>query len=195
MDMNVYFELFKGLLLYPSKFFHEITGYYTKAIYTTFGLSCIVVFIKSFSKEIIYNSFFENTSVNNIISLLNIPQVQWCMSLLGFILFIIILINTSNCQQKKNNKDLILCILSISSMGLLSHIVFFVIHFIFSAEIIHFLIIVIYLWFFCLNVLAIKEVRCISYLNSFFLFIISGFPSVLLVGLPGLAPYSLWLST
>lgn len=194
-NKNIYFEIFKGVLFNPAKTFHDIEApSFGVAIYVIFGLSCLATFLKSFRGKMVGARFFENQIIDNIISFSTIPQVQWIVSLLCFALFIFLLGKVSGWLLKNNsNKQLKLCILSISSLGLLLHVVFFVASFIFSAKIMHFLRLFSFFWIFCLSILAIKEIKNLSYLKSLGVFVISGFPSFVIVGLPGLAPYLLWL--
>ncbi len=194
-NKNAYFDIFKGVLFHPAKTFHDIESPgFEVAIYVIFGICCFVTFLKSFLGEKVNSRFFENEIIDNIISFLTIPQIQLVVALLCYTLFIFVLCKVSNLfSQSNGEKKLILCLLSISSVGLLLHIIFYIVHFAFSIETMNILRRFSFFWVFCLSILAIKEIKNLSYLKSLGVFLVSGFPSVIIVGLPGLAPYLLWL--
>lgn len=194
-NKDVYLEIFKGVLFRPANAFRNIEAIgFGMPIYVIFSFGCFVVFLKSFWRKKISGNYFENEIINNIISFLNIPQVEWVIALLCFALFLFLLCKISHwLSQKGSDKKLILSIMSISSIGILLNIVFLIAHPIFSIKIIYLLRHFSFLWIFYLTILAIKEIKNLSYLKSIGLFLVSGFPSVIIMGLPGLAPYLLWL--
>ncbi|MBL0716934.1 MAG: YIP1 family protein [Desulfosarcina sp.] len=189
-----FLELFKNIILHPAKVFQNMRkDEYAFIVYFLFLTSCLITFLKSFSKKKYNNNFFANQDINEIIFFFNIPQIQWVITLLSFVLFIFLIGNFCNFFLKRyNKKDLILCLLSISSVGILLHITFFVLHIFLSQQSIYMLGHIAFVWIICLSIIAIKNSQNTSYTKSIIIFILSGVPAVFIIGLSGLAPYSLW---
>jgi len=181
------------VLLNPTQFFKDINKY-NLSIYFLFFTNCVITLFKSFNKTSYKNNYFTNQNINEIISFFNIPQIRWLIVLLSYVLFIFLIGRLCKLFFKKCNKQkLILCLLSISSVGILLHILFFIFHCFLSQQSIYFLRHIAFVWIIWISIVAIKNSQNISYMQSIMLFILSGLPAVLIIGLPGLAPYSLWL--
>lgn len=158
-------------------------------------MSCFITLFKSFSKKRYYNNFFSNQDINEILSFFNIPQIQWVITLLSFVLFIFLISKFCKFFLKKcNKKDLILCFMSISSAGILLHILFFIFHYFLSQQFIYMLRHIAFIWIAYLSIIAIKNSQNASYMKAIIIFILSGLPVIIIIGLAGLAPYSLWLA-
>lgn len=190
-------EIFKNIILNPPKIFHNISireGRYCFSIYFLFFTSCLITFFKSFGKKKYNNNFFPNQDINEILSFFNIPQIQWVLTLLSFILLIFLIGKFCNYFLRKfNKKGLILCFLSISSAGILLHIFFFVFHYFLPQQTIYILRHIAFVWIIYLSIIAIKTSQNTTYMKSIMIFILSGLPAIFIIGLPGLAPYSLWI--
>jgi len=186
---------FISVLLNPTKFFQNINKCdYNLSAYSLFLTSCVITLFKSFSKKSYKNNYFTNQDINEIISLFNIPQIRWLIVLLSYVLFIFLIGKLCKFFLKKYNKQkLILSLLSISSVGILLHILFFIFHYFLSQQSIYMLRHIAFIWIICLSIIAIKNSQNASYMKSIMIFILSGLPPIFIIGLPGLAPYSLWL--
>lgn len=189
------FDLVKSILLNPTRAFkNRNKDENDYSVYILFLISCLITFSKSFSKKKYNYNFFSNQDINEIFSFFNIPQIQWALALLSFILFIFLIGKFCNFFLKKYNKrDLILCLLSIGSAGILLHILFFIFHYFLSQQSIFILRHMAFIWIIYLSISAIKNSQNTSYMKSILIFILAGLPAVFIIGLPGFAPYSMWL--
>ena len=187
--------LFKSIILNPVRIFQNMRkGEYDFTIYFLFLASCLITFFKSFSKKKYNNNFFSNQDINEILSFFNIPQIQWLITLLSFILFIFLIGKFCKFFLKRyNKKDFTVCFLSISSAGILLQILFFILHYFLSQQSIYILRHIAFVWIVCLSIIAIKNSQNTSYPKSGMIYILSGLPVIFITGLKGLAPYLLWL--
>lgn len=184
-------ELLKNIIINPSKIFKKISDY-DLIIYLFFCLSCIITLCKSFYIERNLFNFFDNEILNCILSFFNIPQVGWFIALLSFFLFIYLIGVLSNLFLKRyNKKELILCLLSISSIGIMMHVIFIVLHYFISNQTLILFRKVSFVWIIFLSIIAIKNSQKTSYMKSFFIFIISGLLPIIITGFAGFAPYLL----
>jgi hypothetical protein len=190
-----YFELLKSIILNPEKAFKNMSkGDYDCSVYVLFAVSCLITLLKSFSKKKYIGSYFTNRDINEFLSFFAIPQVRWGIALLGFILFVLLIGRFCKVFLKKYNKKvLVVSLLSISSVGILLHIIFFIFHYFLSQQSIYMLRRITFIWIAYLSIIAIKNSQNASCFKSIIIFIFAGLPAVFIIGLPGLAPYLLWL--
>lgn len=188
-------DLFKGMIVNPAKTFQDMgKGEYDFSVYFMFLLSGLITFFKSFSINKNNINFFSNEYINKILSFFSIPQIKWVITYLSFILFVFIIRGFCHFLLKRSNKkELIVCFLSISSAGILLQIIFFVCSYFLPQNFIYVLSYIAFVWIVYLSIIAIKNSQDTSYLKSFLIYIFSGLPAVLIVGLTGLAPFLLWL--
>jgi len=188
-------NVFKSILFNPAKAFRNMSkGEHDYIVYVLFSVSCLITLLKSFNKKKYTGSYFSNRDINEFLSFFDIPQVRWLIALLCFVLFIFLIGKFCKYFLKKyNNKGLIASFLSISSVGILLHLLFFIFHYFFSQQSIYMMRHMAFLWIAYLSIIAIKNSQNTTYLKSILIFILSGLPAVFIIGLPGLAPYSLWL--
>lgn len=188
-------DLFKGMIVNPAKTFQNMgKGEHDFSVYFMFLLSGLITFFKSFCINKNNINFFSNEYINKILSFFSIPQIKWVITYLSFILFVFIIRGFCHFLLKRSNKkELIVCFLSISSAGILLQIFFFVCHYFLPQNFIYVLSYIAFVWIVYLSIIAIKNSQDTSYLKSFLIYIFSGLPAVLIVGLTGLAPFLLWL--
>jgi len=189
------FELVKSILFNPARAYKNMSnGEHDYSVYILFLVSCLTTLFKSFGKKKYKSNFFSNQDINEFLSFFNIPQIQWIIALLSFVLFIFLIGKFCKLFLKRyNKKDLIVCFLSISSAGILLHILFFIFHYFLSKQSIYMLRHIAFIWIIYLSIIAIKNTQNASYMKSIMIFILAGLPPIFIIGLPGLAPYSLWL--
>ena len=169
-------------------------GEYDFSVYFLFFVSGFITFLKSFSIKKNNINFFSNENINEALSFFSIPQVKWVITYVSFILFIFIIRGFCHFLLKSSNKkDLIVCFLSISSAGILLQILFFAFHYFLSQNFIYVLSYIAFAWVVYLSIIAIKNSQNTTYMKSFLIYIFSGLPAFLIVGLTGLAPFLLWI--
>lgn len=190
-----FFELVKIIFLDPTRAFKKISkGEYDNSVYILFVISCLITLFKSFSKKKYNSNFFSSQLINDIFTFFNIPQIQWAIAILSFVLFIFLIGKLCKLLFKNYNKKyLIVNLLSISSAGIFLHVLFFILHYFLSLQAIYILRYIAIVWISFLSILAINTSQNTSYMKSIMIFILSGFPAVFIIGIPGVAPYLLWL--
>ena len=187
---------FKDIIINPTKLFRKIEqGSSNSSIFVLFFISLLITFVKSFSKSQNFINFFSNENLNKILSFISIPQARWAITLLSFALSVYLIGIFCNLFLKRYNKKLISCILSISSVGILLHLFFFIMYDLLSQKSIYLLRSISFIWVMCLSISAIKNTQNASYMESILVFVLSILPAILIIGLPGFAPYLLWLGS
>ncbi|MBI9090008.1 MAG: hypothetical protein JEZ12_12390 [Desulfobacterium sp.] len=189
------FGILKNIIFSPNRIFKKIgKGEYDFAVYFLFGMSGLITFFKSFGIKTYKNNYFVNEHFNILMSFFNIPQIKWLFAFISFFLFVFFMkILCLFLLKKCKKKHLMLGLLSVSSAGILLQIVFSVLHYILSQTFIYILSYIAFIWIVCLSIMAIKNSQDTSYVKSAMIYIFSGLPVFLVIGLTGLAPFLLWL--
>lgn len=188
-------EIFGKIIFKPAGLFKNIgSGEYNFSIYVLFFVSAVITFFKSFSMTKQNINFFSNSTINEIMSFFSIPQIKWCLTFLSFILFVFLIRGFCRLLLKEcNNKNLILCFLSISSVGILLQILFYALNFFLSQQFVYTFSYVAFIWIVSLSVIAIRNSQDASYKKSIMIYILSSLPVIFIIGLTGLAPFLLWI--
>lgn len=189
-------KLFKSVITNPTKMFQDIgRGGHDFPVYFLFIVSVFITFFKSFSVAKKNVNFFSVEFINKILSFFAIPQIQWIIVFFSFVLFIFLISIFCRILLKGcNKKGLIVSFLSISSAGILLHIMFFIFHYFLSRNSIYMLRNIAFVWIIYLSIIAIKNSQNTSYIKSVVIYIFSALPVVLLSGLIGIAPFLLWVA-
>jgi hypothetical protein len=189
--------LLRDILFRPSVAFRNISkGDYEYSVVGMFLLSILITLFKSFSKKGYKSNFYSDQGINEILSFFNIPQIRWVVALISFSLFIFLIGFFCKFFLKKyNRKILIMSIMSISSAGIILHLAFLIFPILLSQNSIYMLRHFAFIWIICLSIVAIKNSQDATYIKSIIIFILSGLPAVFIIGLPGIAPYSLWIAS
>ena len=187
--------LLKNLIFHPKKVFHEIHKQkYASIIYFSFGLSCTFTFVKSFIENGNYNIFCSSDLLLCVSLFLDIPQIRWLLSMLSFCFFLFLTTKFCNLLLKKcNTKNLIICLISLSIVGIFLQSFFLVINFIISPNILHILRSLSYVWIFTLSIFGIKYSQDTTYFKSFIIFAMSLILPSIIIGWPGAAPYLIFI--
>ena len=187
--------IFKNIVINPTKVFQEAQkGRYDFSIYFMLLVACLITFFKSFSRKREVFNFFEREIINDILSFLSIPQIQWLIIFFSYILFVFLMMVVCKLLLKYcNKKDLFVCIVSISSAGILLQILFFILYYFVPQNYIYVLNRIAFIWAAYLSIAAIKNSQNTSYLKSIMIYIFAGLPVITIAGLAGLAPSFLWL--
>jgi hypothetical protein len=187
--------LFKSIMFNPARVFQNMgKGKYDLTVYFLFLVSGLITFFKSFSIKKHNINFFLNESINEILSFFSIPQIKWLITFLSFILFVFLI--RVFCQlllKGCNKKELMVCFLSISSAGILLQILFYILQYFLSQKSVYVLSYIAFVWIVYLSIIAIKNSQNASYMKSVIIYIFSGLPVILIIGLTGLAPFLLWV--
>ena len=187
--------ILKGIISNPARMFKDMEREeYDYSVYFMFLLSALITFFKSFHKERQSINFFSNDIVNKTLSFFSIPQIQWLISFLCFVLLIFLTgIFCRYLLKRCEKRKLTLCFLSISSVGILLQILFFALNLFLSQKSVYALRWVAFSWIVYLSIVAIRNSQNASYVKSVTIYIFSALPVMLIIGLTGLAPFLLFL--
>ena len=187
--------IMKDLVLNPVRVFRNInTETHKHEAYFLFSLSALITFYKSFSIKMYKINYFPDEKINDILSLFNIPQVKWFMGFLSFFLFLLLIkflckLILKNCNQKY----LFICYLSISGAAIILQFIFFVIQSFFSQKLVYALSYIAFFWIIFLSILAIKNSQSTSFSKATIIYFASAIPIILIMGLPGVSPFMMWI--
>jgi hypothetical protein len=189
-------KLFKGMITNPVKTFNEVkNGKHLHSVYTLFIISSLLPLFKSFSKVKLYNNYFDNEIISSVLTFFSIPQISWLFVFICFALFLLIIKLFCLLFLKKcNTKELILCFMSISSVGILLQIVIFCINLI-SLNYVPFLRLIAFLWVAYLSIVAIQSSQNTTFLKSLGIYLLSVIPMILTLNFIGTAPFLLWVTS
>ena len=193
---SVFLSLLRDLFVDPKMAF-QIESLKTNVffIFISVALGGIFTLWKSFKVQSIKNNFYESDNLNEFLSILNIPQVQWAVSYLGYFFFIGVLVFLCRTILKRQDaKVLVLGILSIGIIGLLLAVLTTVLMPFLPPVIVSAFVPVISIWMLVLAILAVKFTQDIAMTKAVLFFFIAALPTFFLFGLPGLFPCFLWLS-
>ena len=149
--------LIKAIFLEPSVVFKKINSReISTEVYWLFSVSALIVFLKTLSlQKDIHINFFENR-IDSVLSLLANPHVAWFVNYAFYFLFIVLISLLFKLLLRKSRiKTLFLSLMSISAMGIVFQVLFFIGQSIpaNTAAIIKYSIL---LWVIILSLLAIK---------------------------------------
>lgn len=189
-------QLLKDIVIRPISVFEKISnGSLSREVYITFGLGAFITFSKTFALKQLEINFFTNYHLNQILSFLSNPQIRWGLVYIFYFLFLFLIFSLCKYFFKQAKwKTLLLSLMSISGIGVISQILFFLFSFIFPNNLSTILSYLIFLWVAFLSVLAIKYSQNIPLTKSIILFIISALPIIFIIRLVGISPYLAWIN-
>jgi hypothetical protein len=194
--MGYLIEIYKKIITSPRELFQDITNdidRYRLPVYFLFFINTLIPLVKSFRMARENIDFFSNETLNLLLSLYSIPQVQWVVTLLVFFLFIILINFFSRFFSKNRGKSaLIFCLLSIASVGILMQLLLTLLSEFLSHELLAMIRWIAFFWIAFLSIVAINICKKTSYVRALTIYFAAGLPVVLIVGLAGVAPFILW---
>jgi hypothetical protein len=190
------FNLFKNIIISPQEVFENIKEEQIQfEVYLIFFLSAIVTFLKTFKLEGQRINFFETKDTNEILAFLSIPIIKWVSVYIIFFFFILLIYWLSNFfLGKVKFKHLMLCLMSVSGLGLILQAVFFVFHYILTTKTEFILSYIAFSWVAAVSFFATRYIIAASFFKSILIFIISALPILFMTGLAGISPYLAWLT-
>jgi len=189
-------NLLKDIVIRPRSLFEQISnGTISKEVYFIFGLGAIITFSKTFALKQHEINIFNNYQINQLLSFLSHPQIKWILLYIFYFLFLYLIFRLCNLFFKQAKwKTLLLSLMSISGIGVVSQILFFLFSLIFPNSLNVFLSYIIFLWVAILSVLAIKDSQNLPLTKSIILFVISALPIIFIIRLVGISPYLAWIN-
>jgi len=186
----------KGIIVNPLGFIIEIKSKkFSYEICLFYFFSLVVTFLKGFFVESKVMTFYQSQKVNEVMSFINNPNIK--LLIMNFIYFIFIIAVYLICKifkSKPNFRLLIFSLLSLSVVGIYSQIAFFVFKYVISKKILFIMSYIVYLWVAYLSVQSIKITQDLNVSKSLLCFAASAIVFILIMGLPTVAPYLVWLT-
>jgi hypothetical protein len=193
LPISLYY-LIRGLAIAPDKTTKEIIkNNYVRESFVLFLSGAILTFLKSFYYRKENWNFFANENYNKIFTFLSIPQIQWLITYLIYFLFIYLIYLMNKLFNKNARfKPLAISLMSLSGLGCILQILFYILSFIFPKELIHYISYIILIWFFLLSLISIKNSQGIFISRSIACFVAAAVPCIIIAGFPGVFPYLAW---
>ena len=190
-------ELNKGIIISPRKMFQSLENRkYIFLVHCIFILSSLITLIESFGIKQNKLNFYQSVNFNKSLSFFNAPIFQWALAYLCFFFFLILIkLCCSIILKHTNTKKLVLYFFSISGIGIMLQIIFFVLKLVLPHILVNLLFFIASLWIFFLSLIALQQSQNTTYTKSFIIYTLSGLPIVLISGFSGLAPFLLWIAT
>ncbi len=194
--MNYLIKIYRKIIVSPRELFRDITNdtnRYRLPVYFLFVVNALIPLVKSFKITRENIAFFSNETLNLLLSIYSIPQIQWAITWLGFFLFIILIKLFSRFFAKNRGQSgLLFCILSIASVGILLQLLFIPLSKFLSHDLLAMIRWIAFFWIGFLTIVAISICQKVSYARSMAIYFAAGLPVVVVVGLTGVAPFILW---
>lgn len=196
MLLSLSYFLLKDVILHPTSAFEKIKqNGFQRATLIIFGFGALLPFCKSFIAKRQIISFFANERMNQIFSIMSIPQLRWFiiyMAYFGFLYGIFSMCRFFN--QKANIKSLLLTFMSISVVGIVGQIFFYPLLFILPKNLVFLGNYMLYLWSGVLSIQAIRITQGLSLPKAIISFFVPAIIIVAIMGLTAIAPYLTWLN-
>jgi hypothetical protein len=191
------FFICRDIIVAPGKFFLDVkNGSHKKLIFCAFFLTAAITLSKSFfsHRENFPYDYFGSEILNQLFSILSIPQVEWALSYFSFFLFLFVLSIFSGMIKENKLKVLFLVSMSISVYGLIFHVLFGFARFVMPGSIRHVAFLVSYFLTIALFCYSLSKAGDITMLKSLILFLLISPLFIITVGLTAVFPFLMWLT-
>jgi hypothetical protein len=188
--------LVKDVVLHPREVFRKTNnGETQKEVLIVFGVAALISLLKSFSTNRHYFNFFADERLNQLLSILSVPQLEWLVAYILYFAMICFVFGICRLFSKTGNlKSLILVLMSISSIGIASQIISYPIHFILPKNVIFIGSYCVYIWVIVLSIKAIQLTQGLTLLKAVLSFLP---PVIVFIGIGAftvVAPYLKWIT-
>jgi len=190
--------LAKDMILHPRSVFEKIKeGDFKREALVVFGLGALISFLKSFLVRREQSlSFFVDERLNQLFSILHIPQVRWFVLYVVYLGFLLGVFAMCRCFNKEANlKSLALAFMATSIIGVLCQIIFYPISWSLPSKAPFFLNYIVLLWCIWLSFQALRVTQNLSFSHALVSYLIPAIVVIVVIGLPGLSPSLAWLAS
>ncbi|OGQ34551.1 MAG: hypothetical protein A3A85_03205 [Deltaproteobacteria bacterium RIFCSPLOWO2_01_FULL_42_9] len=189
--------LLKDIILHPSNVFERVKqGRFQKEPMIIFGFGALITLFKSFVIKRQKVSFFANESLNQILSVLSIPQLRWVILYLVYFGFLYMVFGMCKLFNKEASlKSLMFAFISISGIGIIGQFLFYFLQIVIPKGLIFSGSYLVYLWSIVLYIQAIRVTQGISFLSTLVSFFVPAIVIIATIGLVAISPYLAWLTT
>lgn len=198
-DQNIWLSsvcLVKGVILQPANVFKKAKdGEIQKEVLIVFGIAALITLLKSFSARRQFLNFFADERLNQLLSILSIPQIKWFITYL--IYFVMICFVFGICRlfgRATNLKTLTLAFMSISGVGIVSQLFFYTVHFVVPKSVSFVGSYCVYFWVIGLSIKAIQVTQSFSLTKSLVSFLPPAIVFAILCEMTVVSPYLAWLT-
>ena len=160
-----------------------------------FGLAELITLVKSFYARRVHHDFFLQDWINQTLSVMSNPLIGWLVSLLGYILLLYSAHRFTRIFNKQASfRSLVLACMSVAVLGVMSHILFYALHFSTPNEWLVWAKYGIYAWVWVLSIVAISKTQHVTFAKASISFVAPAIILVFFWGLAVTAPYLAWLT-
>ena len=189
-------SLVKDVILRPGDAFRKTkNGELQRETLIVFAVAALIPLLKSFSARRQSINFFADERLNQLLSILSIPQIKWFI--MYFVYFAMIYFIFGICRlfgRTESLKDLMMAFMSISAVGVVSQILFLAIHFVLPKNVMFTVSYLVYLWVIGLSIRAIQVTQDLSFSKALVSFLPPAIILAVICGMTIVAPYLTWLS-
>ena len=191
---SIYF--IREMILQPSSLFEKIKrGALLKQTLIVFGFGALIPLGKSFFIRKHSITFFADEWINELLSILNIPQLLWLINYIVYFGFLCGVFGVCKLFNKESNlRTIVLAFMAISAIGILAQVFFYPLQFILTKRLLLFGGYVVYLWVIWLSLQAIRVTQGFSLLKILLSFFSPAIVIVAIMGFPAICPYLIWLT-
>ena len=160
-----------------------------------FSIAALIPLLKSFSARRQLLNFFADERLNKLLSILSIPQIKWAVTYLAYFAMIYFAFGICRLFGKAENlKALMMAFMSISGIGIVSQILFYLIQFVLPKNVIFIGSYCIYLWIIGLSIMAIQITQGLSFSKALTSFLPPAIIFAVICGMAAISPYLAWLN-
>jgi len=185
--------LIRDSILFPRRLFEDISkGRFIKELFIAFSLGALITFSKSFfiTRKTFTFEFFNSEVLNKVIVWFNNSQVSWLGAYVCYFIFIFfVFVMCSFFNKQVRFKQVAISLMSLSGFGVAMQIVFYVLKFAASKNLLLVGSYIVYIWLLFLSVLALRTMQNMSFLKAATCFLIPAMPFVFVTSFVGIAPY------
>lgn len=188
--------LVRDVILQPGDVFRKTkNGEIQREVLIVFTVAALIPLFKSFSARRQFLNFFADERLNQMLSMLSIPQIKWFITYLAY--FAMIYFVFGICRlfcRAQSLKSLMLAFMSISGVGIVSQILFYPIHFVLPKNVIFIGSYFVYLWVIGLSIRAIQMTQGLSFPKALASFLPPAIIFAVICGMAVVSPYLAWLT-
>jgi len=166
-------------------------------VLTVFCLGAMITFAKSFlvTRKTFSPLLFENDVVNKLLNVLSIPQITWLITYWTYFLFLFLVFTMCRVFNRQAQfRQVAISLMRLSAFGITMQILFWVLSWIVSVDILVVGSFVVYAWTTLFSVIMIRNTQRLSLSKAVLCFLLPALPIIFFASFAAVAPYLSFLS-
>lgn len=188
--------LVRAVIFQPGNVFRQVKkGELQREVLTIFCIAALIPLMKSFYLRRQFLNFFADERLNQLFSALSIPQIKWFVTYLAYFAMICLAYGICRLFRKVDSiRALLLAFMSISSIGIVSQIFFYLVNFVLPKNVMFIGSYCIYFWIAGLSIMAIQITQGLSFSKALTSFLPPAIFFTIICGMAAVSPYLAWLA-